>query len=268
MKIERIELPEQLTEKTACEFVGHIAAVCSGKYPKSNEVAERIGRMNLTEDFSNQPTVAWEFLPVVTARSKFKNFREALKQNNPLAELAHHYTNDKGQKENREDFHIFKLTVPKMVRDHIVKHRTLSVMSSSKRLGVNNEVLYEFPEIEKDESTITDIIKTTTDINKNKMKSHFESNNGEYFYNNLTHFEFEYALKSYYNRKEIQKRSLSDFEVVEMMCVGYKDAWENFINVRTVTCNNSGVCPNLKCEKPCIQRETRWIAEQIREGLK
>ncbi len=260
MKVNKIELPKTLTEATAKQFVGRIASVCTGVECKSDAHAERVGEKNLTEAYGDTPTRAFEFLPVTLINGRYQNFREGLtKFPNKLRALVSQYNMDNNTKfmgdgKIRTDFHIFHITAPRYVMAHLKTHTTLSHMMSSVRIGCNGEKEYEFPEIEKkptkEEKATRDMIVDLYDRPCfENYERDFVENVGTDFYDDFTGAEFSEMLNHYYKRKEITKRPLSDFEVVEMKICGYSDAWEWFINQRT--------------EKG-VQKETREIAKMIK----
>ena len=263
MKVEKIELPKELTEKTACEFIGRLASVCTGKEPVSDAIAEKIGRMNLTEHLG-KPTRCWEFLPVLLTGGRYHNFREGINGGLKVENLCKQYNVEHNTKVFGVcDYYLFKISVPKYVRDHVKTHVKLSHISSSARIGVNKEKLYEFPEIEK---TVIPKIKNSEYYNYEDEKDFLTTNCGAIFYCDYTAREVSDVLNTFYNRKEITKRSLSDFEVVDMVIGGYfTEGWDNFIKVRTASCDGTFVCSNPGCEKPCIQKETRELALIIKD---
>ena len=275
MKVEIIELTKTLTEKTACEFIGRLASVCTGKEPKNDAIAEKIGRMNLTEHLGTA-TRCWEFLPVRFAViDTYPNFRGGLNSKLTIASLCELYNKDMFRA--KEDYYLFKISVPKYVRDHVKTHVKLSHISSSARIGIDKEKLYEFPEIEITEHQLTSEFYThyinegeqdEIEIEYDFLEYEYDliSNKGRGFSKNFPADVFTELLKYYYNRKEITKRSLSDFEVVDMVIGGYfNEGWDNFIKVRTASCDSTFVCPNPGCEKPCIQKETRELALMIKK---
>ena len=240
MKVEIIDLPKALTVETAKQFVGRIASVCTGVECKSDEHAQRVGEKNLTEAYGETPTRAWEFIPIIgNPYTTYNNFREVLKSGDTLENVVTWYNNFTTSEYN--NFHIFHITAPRYVMAHLKTHTTLSSMMSSVRIGCNGEKEYEFPNIEKGQmqySKERDCLAFTND--------------GDYLYKNLTGLQFTELLNKHYKRKEITKRPLSDFEVVEMKICGYSEAWEWFINQRT--------------EKG-VQKETREIAQMIEKLL-
>ncbi len=266
MKVNKIELPKKLTESTAKQFVGRIASVCTGVECKSDAHAERVGEKNLTEAYGDTPTRAFEFVPVTLINGRYQNFREGLtKFPNKLRALVSQYNMDNNTKfmgdgKIRTDFHIFHTTAPRYVMAHLKTHTTLSHMMSSVRIGCNGEKEYEFPEIEITEHPPTSEFYThyinegeqdEIEIEYDFLEYEYDliNNKGRGFAKNMPSEVFTKLLEFYYKRKEITKRPLSDFEVVEMKICGYSDAWEWFINQRT--------------EKG-VQKETREIAKMIK----
>lgn len=262
MKVNKIDLPETLTEKTALEYIGRIAAVCTKAEVKSDEQAYKIGKMNLTES-CGKPTRAWEYLPVNTflcngndfdRPAEYYNFREAINFGCTVKDIIKAYYEDIAP-----DFHTFKLTIPRFVFHHIKTHTTLSTLGSSARIGVNDEKEYWFPEVEK--SYKKGFINRIKGFLLKPVINTLNSNDGTYFYENSTHKQFSYLLNKLYKRKEITRRPLSDFELVDMAICGYNEAWENFFNVRSKKCE---VC-NVDCTKRCVQDETAFIALEIKK---
>lgn len=241
MKVEKIELPKELTEDTALAFIGKIASVCTGKFEsaKTEPIEKSIarGRRNLTESLG-KPTRAWEFLPFYYPNARYCNFREMINYGEQLYWLTGEYNN-----QDNSSFRILKLTVPKFVVRHFRTHTTLSQLESSARLmpfyGGGKE--YWFPEIEKDDAA-----------NSLFYQGLLLENRGEYFYKEMTGRSFSNVLQAYYTRKEIYSRSLSDFEMVDLVIGGYSDAWKHFTDLRT----SKGV-----------QKETVEIAEMIKIEL-
>lgn len=248
MKVNRIELPETLTEKTALQFVGNIASVCVGKFNQFDaDRCEKIGRKNLTESLG-KPTRAWEFLPSIGIPGiHYNNFRELMtKEENMLYYCIKWFNNF--TKDEYSDFHIFHLRIPRMVRDHIKTHTTLSSLCESTRLGdPNKEVEYFFPEVEIDSYSIPN---TYEYMEFEEEEQDLLCNQAYTFYNNFTHKSFRDMMKRHYTRKEIWSRPLSDFVMGDMIIAGYRDSWQHFINVRT---------------DKATQKETRWVAEQIKK---
>ena len=251
MKVEKIELPKELNEKTACEFIGRLASVCTGKEPATDTIAEKIGRMNLTEHLGTA-TRCWEMLPVILMNGRYNNFREGLHRGDSLKNLCDVYNKQRKIPTMFGDYFLFRIELPLYVYAHVDKH-CMSNVRSSKRIGIDKEKLYEFPEVE-------------IRMYRSDEYMAFRDNDGAFFFYNYTHDEFMVALERFYKRKEITKRSLSDFEVVDMVIGGYfNEGWDNFIKVRTASCDGTFVCPNPGCEKPCIQKETRELALIIKE---
>ena len=237
MKVNRIELPKTLTEKTALQFVGNIASVCVGKFNQFDaDRCEKIGRKNLTES-CGKPTRAWEFLPKKCGLvGKFNNLREWLEIGNYLEDEECYFMDN--------DFFIFHLRIPRMVRDHIKPHTTLSSLCESTRLGdPNKKVEYFFPEVER--------YDYNNEIDTEDREC-LITNTGGSFALTKTHYQFLDILKRNYNRKEIWSRPLSDFVMGDMIIAGYRENWEHFCNVRT---------------DKATQKETRWVAEQIKGFL-
>ncbi len=235
MNVKRINLPTNLTEGSALEFIGEISAVCTGASIENKQKNINRGKRNLTEAYGGTPTRAWEFLPVWYMDATYYNFRGYMsKYGISNLKVAVNEYNDRQVR----PFHIFHITAPRYVMAHLKTHTTLSSMMSSVRIGCNGEKEYEFPEIEQNFSDTYD------------DHSALRNNDGGYFYNNHTGQEFKASLEYFYKRKEITKRPLSDFEVVEMKICGYADAWDWFIKQRT--------------EKG-VQKETQEIANMIKE---
>lgn len=253
MKVERIELPKELTVESAKRFIGHIASVCTGK-KLTDEDAERVGDINLRED-GGGPTRAWEFLPVTLTGGRYQNFREGLTHlPDKLRMLIAQYnmdnnTNFMGDGKLRTDFHIFKVTVPRMVAAHLKTHTTLSSLMSSVRIGCNDGKEYWFPPVEKEDQGING-------------SEYLLSNNGTFFYYKRTHSQFRDILNRNYKRKEITKRPLSDFELVDMHIVGYQEKWDKFFKTRKK--RDCDPC-TADCKKRCIQDETAEVALMIKE---
>jgi hypothetical protein len=254
MRVERIGLPEQLTESTAKQFIGRIASVCTGVECKSDAHAERVGEKNLTEAYGGTPTRAWEFLPIYVMGSKWNNFRSWMNRYGVL-----NFDRSISSYNYRKDFHIFHITAPRYVMAHLKTHTTLSSMMSSVRIGCNGEKEYEFPEIEDVNHDgfggcyICDIKGVEVEYEFAEDEYELSNNNGSYFAINYPSEVFTEMMKYNYKRPEITKRPLSDFEVVEMKICGYSDAWDWFIKQRS--------------EKG-VQKETREIANMIKELIK
>ena len=247
MKVNRIELPNELTVATAKQFIGRIASVCTGVEIRDDKHAESIGEKNLTED-RGRPTRAWEFLPY-HVYTNYNNFRGYLNDTEysggGLFWIVNEYNTGRTSIVGRKDYHIINVTVPRYVAAHIKTHTTLSTLMSSIRIGCNGEKEYEFPEVEYES-----VMQTNNAYGVAEELHMLQCNIGKFIYRHYTHSEFNTMLRSYYKRPEIHKRPLSDFELVDMNIGGYMDAWQNFIDVRT----GKGV-----------QKETKELATMIKE---